>query len=110
MPVLSVNLRQGSAIWLTKELPDVTERVITRLFRGGRIADLLYETDATKDMISVIRDLRSGDLVTKDGRRRSAKGTIDLILTQLADRELELLVNDPRPPGPNRISFLKITR
>jgi len=110
MPVLSVNLRQGSAIWLTKELPDVTERTITLLFRSGKISDLLCETEATRDMISVIRDLRSGDLVTKDGRRRSARGTIDLILTQLGERELELLVNDPRPPGPNKIYFRKITR
>lgn len=110
MPVLSVNLKIGSAIWLTKELPDVTERAISRLFRSGKISDLLYETEATRDMISVIRDLRSGDLVTKDGRRRSARGTIDLILTQLGERELELLINDPRPPGPNRISFLKIVR
>lgn len=110
MPVLSVNLKIGSAIWLTKELPDVTERAISRLFRSGKISDLLYETEATRDMISVIRDLRSGDLVTKDGRRRSARGTIDLILTQVNERELELLVNDPRPPGPNKIYFRKITR
>lgn len=110
MPVLSVNLKIGSAIWLTKELPDVTERAISRLFRSGKISDLLYETEATRDMISVIRDLRSGDLVTKEGRRRSARGTIDLILTQLGERELELLVNDPRPPGPNKISFHKIVR
>lgn len=110
MPVLSVRLSRGSAIWLTKELPDVTERAITRLFRSGKITDLLYETEATREMISVIREQMSGDLVTREGRRRSAKGTIDLILTQVGERELELLVNDPRPPGPNKIYFRKIVR
>jgi hypothetical protein len=110
MPVLSVNLKIGSAIWLTKELPDVTERAISRLFRSGKISDLLYETEATKEMISVIREQMSGDLVTREGRRRSARGTIDLILTQVGERELELMINDPRPPGPNKIYFRKITR
>lgn len=110
MPVLSVNLRQGSAIWLTKELPDVTERKLARALRSGRLTDFLHETSATEGMISVIRDQMSGDLVTRDGRRRSAKGTIDLIVTELNEREIELLVNDPRPPGPNKIVFTKITR
>jgi len=110
MPVVSIHLKRGSAIWLTKELPDESERRISRSFRGKKENELLYENETTNGWISVIRDLRSGDLVTTDLRRRSAKGLIDVIVNQLNERELELMVNDPRPPGPNKISFLTIHR
>lgn len=110
MPVVSIHLKRGSAIWLTKELPDESERKISRSFHGRKENELLYENETTNGWISVIRDLRSGDLVTTDLRRRSAKGLIDVIVNQLDANEIEIMVNDPRPPGPSKISFRIVDR